>query len=97
MADLNAMSIKKFTLLGEYTIEILFADGKIQTIDFRPVVGHGWMKDLADPQYFAKVILNDGNNLEWPNGQDFNPEALYDWQNFKQLYIDEALRNLKSA
>jgi len=35
------------------------------------------------------VFLNDVGNLEWPEGQDFNPEALYDWENFEQAYIDD--------
>jgi hypothetical protein len=93
MASLNDMSIVNFDIVGQHTIKMAFADGKTQEIDFSPVVGHGWMKDLADPQYFAKAHLNDGGNLEWPNGQDFNPEALYDWQNFEQLYVEEALKS----
>lgn len=35
------------------------------------------------------MFLNDVGNLEWPEGQDFNPEALYDWENFEQAYIDD--------
>ncbi|HWV16252.1 MAG TPA: DUF2442 domain-containing protein [Cellvibrio sp.] len=97
MTDLNTMSIVDFDLVGEHTIKMVFADGKVQEINFLPVVGQGWMKDLADPQYFAQVRLNDGGNLEWPDGQDFNPEALYDWQNFERVYIEEANQNLKSA
>jgi hypothetical protein len=97
MASLNDMSIVNFDLVDQHTIKMTFADGKTQEIDFLPVIGLGWMKDLADPQYFAKVNLNDGGNLEWPNGQDFNPEALYDWQTFEHLYIKEAANNLKSA
>jgi hypothetical protein len=97
MIDLNAMSIVSFELVGLHTIKMFFADGKVQEINFRPVVGYGWMIELADPKYFAKVKLNEGGNLEWPNGQDFNPEALYDWQNFEKLYVDEANRSLKTA
>lgn len=97
MTDLNAMTIKKFDLTGQHTIKMVFADGKTQEINFRPVVGYGWMQELANPDYFSQVILNDGGNLEWPNGQDFNPEALHDWENFEPLYIEEAERSLKSA
>lgn len=91
------MSIVSFELVGQHTIKMVFADGKEQEINFRPVVGYGWMTDLADPEYFAKANLNDGGNLEWPNGQDFNPEALYDWESFEKLYVDEANRSLKTA
>jgi Protein of unknown function (DUF2442) len=97
MASLDDMNIVSFDLTGPHTIKMVFVDGKTQEINFLPVVGHTWMKDLVDPQYFAKVHLNDGGNLEWPNGQDFNPEALYNWETFEHLYIEEASRNLKSA
>lgn len=97
MTDLNAMTIVSFELTRQHTIKMVFADDTVQEINFRPVVGYGWMEDLADPEYFAKVTLNEGGNLEWPNGQDFNPEALYDWKNFERLYVDEAARSLKRA
>jgi len=47
------------------------------------------MKPLEDPAYFRRVKLNDSGNLKWPNGQDFNPEALYGWPRFQQLYIED--------
>ncbi|AMX01257.1 DUF2442 domain-containing protein [Microbulbifer thermotolerans] len=92
MADLDAMTITNFKLVGNYTIEITFKDGKVQTINFEPVIGKGWMKQLLDQNYFNKVKLNDGGNLEWPDGQDFNPEALYEWERFEKLYIEDARR-----
>ena len=92
MADLDSMSIANFKLVGKYTIEITFKDGKVQTINFEPVIGKGWMKQLLDVDYFGRVKLNDGGNLEWPDGQDFNPEALYDWERFEKLYIEDMQR-----
>jgi len=89
MADLQSMTITSFRIVENYTIEITFKDNTSQTINFGRVIGNGWMKNLKDINYFNKVILNDGGNLEWPDGQDFNPEALYDWQRFEQAYIDD--------
>ncbi|WP_444895730.1 DUF2442 domain-containing protein [Microbulbifer sp. SSSA005] len=89
MSDLEKWVIKSFNIIGDYTIELHFADGKKQTINFEPVIGKGWMTSLKDQAYFKKVKLNDGGNLEWPEGQDFNPEALYDWPRFEQAYIDD--------
>ena len=90
MSDLENWIIVNFQIRENYVIDIIFRDGKRQTIDFEPVIGKGWMSQLKDLAYFRRVKLNDGGNLEWPDGQDFNPEALYDWPRFKQAYIEDA-------
>lgn len=89
MSDLEKCAITAFNILMPYTIELIFGDGSKQVINFEPVIGKGWMSKLKDLDYFNSVILNEGGNLEWPDGQDFNPEALYDWPKFEQLYIDD--------
>ncbi|HUB88287.1 MAG TPA: DUF2442 domain-containing protein [Dyella sp.] len=89
MSDLEKWVIRSFKFAGDYVIELTFTDGKQQTIDFEPVIGKGWMASLKDLAYFRSVKLNEGGNLEWPDGQDFNPEALYDWPKFEQAYIDD--------
>jgi len=86
MADLQSMTIVSFTIIENYTIKIVFTDSTLQIIDFTSVIGIGWMKSLQELDYFNQVFLNDGGNLEWPQGQDFNPEALYNWQDFEQAY-----------
>ncbi|MCB2263933.1 MAG: DUF2442 domain-containing protein [Candidatus Thiosymbion ectosymbiont of Robbea hypermnestra] len=93
MTDLEKWVIVNFKIKADYVIDITFKDGKSQTIDFEPVIGKGWMKPLEEPAYFRRVKLNDNGNLEWPDGQDFNPEALYGWPRFQQLYIEDMKRN----
>ncbi len=92
MADLDSMIITSFEITESFTIKIVFKSGKINVINFEPVIGKGWMKQLADQNYFSRVKLNDGGNLEWPDGQDFNPEALYDWEKFEAIYIADAAK-----
>lgn len=87
--ELDQCKIESFSFKGDYVIDMVFFDGKIQTIDFGPVIGKGWMSKLKDIAYFRQVRLNDAGNFEWPDGQDFNPEALYNWPDFEQIYIDE--------
>lgn len=89
MTNLLAMTIVSFRIIENYTLEITFKDGTVQVINFEPVIGKGWMVPLKQLDYFNQVILNDGGNLEWPEGQDFNPEALYNWPEFEQAYIDD--------
>ena len=86
MDDLERWEIKQFKIIGEYTIEIVFTDDKKQIINFAPVIGKGWLEKLKDKEYFDKVKLTFNRNLEWPDGQDFNPEALYNWETYEKHY-----------
>ena len=89
MSEPSDWAITQFELLGDFVIRIRFKDGTEQTIDFEPVIGRGWMAELSDPAYFRRVKL-EGGNLEWPDGQDFSPEALHDWPAYEQAYIEDA-------
>jgi len=84
--ELEKWKIKEFNIVGDYTIKMIFNDGKERTINFEACIGKGWMKKLKDKDYFNRVKLGHNNNLEWPDGQDFNPEALYNWEEFKSQY-----------
>ena len=86
MDDLKKWKIKEFKIIKDYTIEIIFKDGKKQVINFEPVIGKGWMEKLKDKDYFNRVKLSNNESLEWPDGQDFNPEALYNWEEFESYY-----------
>lgn len=98
MSHLQDWTILSFEPLGSHRLGLHFADGSRREIDFLPVLG-GWLQALRDPSYFAQVRLNEGGNLEWPNGEDFNPEALHDWPRFESLYLEDARRTepLKAA
>lgn len=86
MDDLEKWEIKQFKIVGDYTIEMVFSDDKKQIINFEPVIGKGWLEKLKDKEYFNRVQLGFNGNLEWPDGQDFNPEALYNWETFEKHY-----------
>lgn len=96
MSTLQDWVITAFEPLGALSLRLTFADGTQQDIDFAPVAG-GWLAALADPAYFARVRLNDSGNLEWPGGEDFNPEALHDWPWFAEAYAADARRTRRAA
>jgi hypothetical protein len=56
-----------------------FQDGETKTIDFKPLIGKGISSLLLDKEYFAKVSIDNGGGLEWPNGMDFCPNFLKDY------------------
>ncbi len=91
MEDFTKIVIEEFKFKADFLLELHFRDGKIQTIDFSKINYRGWMKELEELEYFNKVALNECGNLAWPNGQDFMPEYLYDWDKFKHLFIDNSV------
>lgn len=66
-------------VLLDYHIHIRFSDGTEKTIDFLPFIGKGFTSELLDPDYFAKVEIESGGGLAWPNGYDFCPNFLHDY------------------
>ena len=87
MIDPTQFNIKNFHILGDFLLEILFEDGKIQTIDFSKIHHKDWKKNLENLDYFNQVIINECGYLEWPNGEDFKPEHLYYWENYEKYYL----------
>lgn len=92
MSTLTDWVILRFEQLAPWTLKLYFRDQTEQLINFEPVLHGAWLRPLRDPQYFAQVKLNDTGNLEWPDGQDFNPEALHDWPQFETFYLEDACR-----
>jgi hypothetical protein len=66
--------------LGEYELELTFADNVKGVIDFSSwIVGQGGVfAPLENKEYFAQVSVNgDIGTIVWPNGADVDPEVLY--------------------
>ena len=89
MSDLTNWVILRFEHIAPFTLKLYFADHTEQLINFEPVLRGAWLRPLRDLEYFRQARLNDTGNLEWPDRQDFNPEALHDWPAFEQLYIQD--------
>jgi hypothetical protein len=62
--------------LAEYRLEVTFADGTRELIDFEPWLKGPVFEPLKDVNYFKQFIL-DGWTVSWPNGADIAPETLY--------------------
>ena len=92
MSHLTDWVIVRFEHVAPLTLKLHFADQTEQIINFEPVLRGAWLRPLRTPEYFQLVKLNEAGNLEWPDGQDFNPEALHDWPAFEPLYLEDARR-----
>ncbi len=73
-------TVTDFTIVAPYTLRIVFADGYMQVIDFLPMLRGEMFGPLRDPVLFNGVTLDEeAGTLVWPNGADFDPATLHDW------------------
>jgi Protein of unknown function (DUF2442) len=76
-------TVTGFEKVGPFTLRIEFEDGTSQVIDFGPVLQGEIYGPLRDSEYFDRVQLDEeAGTLTWPNGADFEPALLHDWQSF---------------
>jgi len=76
-----------FKQVGDYTLEVLFDDATSQTIDFWPVLTGELFEPLRDKGLFAQVRIDpEVSTLVWPNGADFDPGMLHDWDKVKDQF-----------
>lgn len=80
--------IERFDIVGPYTLRVDFADGARQEIDFRPVLERQVLGALQDVELFNAVWLDvETGVLQWPNGADFDPETLRNWQIYRDEFV----------
>lgn len=66
--------------LRDLVLMITFADGTNKEINFSPLLGEGISAHLLREDYFKQVAIDNGGGLEWPNGMDFCPNFLKEYQ-----------------
>ena len=63
----------------QFTVIIDWNDGSRTLFDASPHMHGVFFGELNDPVYFSKLrMASHGESIEWPNGQDFSPEMLYE-------------------
>jgi hypothetical protein len=73
--------IESFDVVGPYTLSLCFDDGAQRTIDFLPVLAGELFGPLRNLATFNQVRIDpEVHTLVWPNGADFDPATLHDWQ-----------------
>jgi hypothetical protein len=60
-----------------FRLSIEFDTGEHREFDVTPYLDRGIFSELKDPEYFRKVAVGMGT-IQWPNGQDFCPDTLYE-------------------
>ncbi|MFN2262054.1 MAG: DUF2442 domain-containing protein [Psychroflexus sp.] len=85
------IKITKAEALTPYQIKVTFNDNTIKTIDLEPILYGAYFESLRNPELFKRIRVNQEiQTIEWPNGADFHPETLYNWENYKDELIEKA-------
>ncbi len=87
-----------FEIVGPYTLRIVFDDETEQVINFLPILNGPVFGQLRDENVFNQVRLDpEVHTLVWPNGADFDPETLHNWQKFRKAMERMSKRWAKKA
>jgi Protein of unknown function (DUF2442) len=66
--------------LDHYRLRLGFEDGKISEIDLSSALEGEMFEPLKDEVFFKRVTIDEeAHTIVWPNGADFDPDALYMW------------------
>lgn len=88
------MRVVAFHYCDNYTLRILFDDGRDQVIDFEPILHGPIFGALRDTELFNQAEIDPHfGALAWPNRADIDPMVLYDWA----AYVDEIVARRQTA
>lgn len=74
-----------FQIIAPYTLAVEFNDGFTRTIDFSPALGGELFRPLLRLETFNGVMIDpEAHTLVWPNGADFDPATLHDWDKYER-------------
>lgn len=72
--------VTQFHFVEPYVLQVHFDDGTAQTINFKPIMAGQVYGSLNELTLFERVIIDEEvGTLVWPNGADFDPATLHDW------------------
>ena len=73
------MRVKKAKYVKDYKVELVFSDGAVKVVDFKPFLKNAknLFVPLLDLDYFKSFSVDD-STICWPNEVDFCPDVLYD-------------------
>jgi len=65
--------------LPDYRLQLDYEGGETKIFDVTPYIRGNWFNELRDRAYFNAVrMVDDGDGIEWPHGQDLAPHELYE-------------------
>ncbi len=65
-------------VVGRYRLSVEFADGVKGEVDLSERLFGPVFEPLKDPDFFARVGIDEFGVISWPNGADIAPDALHE-------------------
>ena len=85
--------INSFKIVAPYTLEVVFDDTTIKVIDFEPILHGELFGRLRDLTFFNSVFLDEEvHTITWPNGPDFDPAVLHNWEHNLSALIEQSAK-----
>jgi hypothetical protein len=79
--------------LALYKLELTFNDGESRVVDLEPVLAGELYGPLRDEVVFNRVQIDPETGVPvWPNGADFDPAILHDWERHLPSFLIAAQR-----
>jgi len=70
-------------------LRVRFDDDTERVINFEPILAGDLFGPLRDQRLFDQVVLDpEVYTLVWPNGADFDPATLHDWDRYLPELIE---------
>lgn len=92
------IKIESVTTPALYKVRVVFADNTEQTIDLEPMLFGPVYGPLREPSLFRSVTVDaEVGTVVWPNGADFDPATLYQWESVKDELAERALEWKKNG
>lgn len=83
--------VESFEIVEPYVLDVRFDDGRSVRINFEPVLHGELYGPLRNISVFEQVKIDpEVKTLVWPNGADFNPSTLHDWEEKHEALRKEA-------
>ena len=65
--------------LPDYELLLEYESGETKIFNVAPYIRGNWFSELRNKAYFSSVrIVDGGEGIAWPHGQDLAPHELYD-------------------
>jgi hypothetical protein len=78
-----------FSNEAPYTLRISFDDNTQRMINFLPVLYGETFRPLRELSLFNQVHIDEEvHTIVWPNGADFDPAVLHDWDEHEKEIVE---------
>ncbi len=79
------VKVKSVQVPELYKIKVTFDDSTEKVINLEHLLTGPLFGPLKDPEFFRKVKVDpEVATVVWPNGADFDPATLYEWNLYEK-------------